>query len=192
MRYSCALLLLSAASFGCSQRNDGESRSVERAPEKKSESSLITDKITELYEQAKESGATTASSAAEWAGERFSQAADVSSDAASDSAGWIQNMYEKAKKSGETSASSAKEWVTSDLAKSGTWQYKVVVIESDNLEEIQRKLNELGSERWECYSIVGQRYHFKRPQHSTLRQLPAKELLRLLPLLGSLGGDDSN
>ncbi len=89
--------------------------------------------------------------------------------------------------SGKTTAATARDWVLDDLGKIGTWKYKVVEIQSPNARLVETELNQLGAQRWEGYAVQTQAnqvvlYH-KRSHRSYLRFLPAKDLLRLVPLL---------
>ncbi len=152
------------------------------------------DRVTELFDKAKESGQTTAESTSDWIAELYGQTRDASGKAADDANEWIQKMYEQAKNRGETSASNAKEWVSEDLGKMGAWEYKTFAMSASDLAATEKKLNEMGDQRWECFLI---QHHedtytmfFKRQQRSYLRQVPAKDLIRLLPLMGLGGGGD--
>ena len=93
--------------------------------------------------------------------------------------------------SGETTAGTAKDWVVDDISKIGTWQYKVVLV-SASVSVMEDTLNRFGTERWEAFSVKevptsrgSFLISFKRPHRSYLRQLPAKDLLKLIPLLQS-------
>ena len=140
-----------------------------------------------FYEQAKESGSTTASSASAWVAELYDTAISGTQDATKSSADWIAGKYEEALQAGETSATSTKEWVMDDLGKIGTWKYKVLEIRSDDAELIEQELTELGARRWECFHVLSNAdktvFYLKRSHRSYLRYLPAKDLLRLVPLL---------
>ena len=147
----------------------------------------------QLYEQAKVSGTTTATSTADWVAELYDSAVTGTQSAAQSSTDWITHKYNEALEAGETRAKSSKDWVMEDLGKIGTWQYKVAVVMSTP-QRVERELNQLGAERWECFAvreIEGERrttLYLKRPHRSYLRYLPAKDLLRLAPLL-TPGGD---
>jgi len=56
------------------------------------------------------------------------------------------------------------------------------------------KLNEAGKSRWECYHVSdlpgGMRFFMKRQKRSYLKNLPLKDVLKLVPLLD--GGEEGN
>lgn len=145
-----------------------------------------------LYDQASQSGATTATSAADWVGELYDGTTKNAQGAANATSTWISNQYNNAVKTGETSATTAKEWVVDDLRKIGTWQYKVV---GNSIADVEDTLNTLGAERWECFAVQNRnasnvRLYLKRRHRSYLQQLPAKDLLRLAPILKGTGQEE--
>jgi len=95
----------------------------------------------------------------------------------------IKELYEKAKEKGEDVPGDMAEWVKQDIKKIGTWEYKIVTISSSDSEKIEKQLNELGKERWECYWIQKQDqdqvFFFKRTGRSYLRFVPGRELLKI-------------
>jgi hypothetical protein len=184
-----SLLLVSTAA---AQQRKVDSQVKESPPPAVPESTLW-EQAQGLYEQAKRSGSTTAASAADWVGELYDSATGSAQDATAATTNWISGQYQNALKAGETTAKTTKEWVVDDLSKIGTWQYKVVN-HSDSSARIEKKLNELGDLRWECFSVHyssgGDTTLFlKRRHRSYLQQLPAKDLLRLAPLLGGEAGE---
>lgn len=144
--------------------------------------------LQDYFEQAKDAGTTSASSASQWLAEQYDSASTSAADTTDTTVSWLTEMYDGAVKSGDTTARSAKEWVISDIGHIGTWQYKVVKV-SIKAGTLEKELNLLGKQRWECINVLMDktlpRYvvTLKRPHRSYLKQLPAKELLRLLPLL---------
>ncbi len=139
-----------------------------------------------------------ASGVSEFAGETLdgltstgAKAMDSVGSATDDAMDYVTGLYQSAKKNGETKAGSAQDWIMDDWKKGGTWQYKVLTLPA-TAKNAEAELNKLGKSRWECYSVVAdgetRTYHFKRATQSVIRNLPAKELFRLLPLLG--GGDE--
>ena len=124
--------------------------------------------------------------------EQYEFAADEASKATSGTTGWLTKQYKDALEAGETSATSAKDWVVEDVGKIGTWQYKVVTLTLRTEKSVEEELNRLGTQRWECFFVQPRNSshvicYLKRPHRSYLKQLPAKDLLKLLPLLP--GGD---
>ncbi len=91
----------------------------------------------------------------------------------------VREAYEKAKRKakamGESVPERVPDWVIEDLKNVGDWEYRVVEASSDELEVT---LNELGAERWECFSVepAGRKGQltqlvFKRRKRSRLREL---------------------
>ena len=88
----------------------------------------------------------------------------------------VRGAYEKAKlkakEMGESVPERLPDWVVEDLKNVGDWEYRVVVTSGDELEE---KLNEMGAERWECFSVeeAGKKTQtvFNRRKRSRLREL---------------------
>ncbi len=88
----------------------------------------------------------------------------------------VRGAYEraklKAKEMGESVPERLPDWVVEDLKNVGDWEYRVVVASDDELEE---KLNDMGAERWECFSVeeAGKKTQmvFKRRKRSRLREL---------------------
>ena len=108
----------------------------------------------------------------------------------------VRAAYEKAKlrarAMGESLPDKVPDWVKEDLANVGDWQYLVVEVPRG---ELEARLNELGAERWECFSVepMGRKTQlvFKRRKRSQLRELQdlsADDLLTVLKLLkGEIG-----
>ena len=102
----------------------------------------------------------------------------------SDSGVWneVVRLYESAKKKGEQVPKDVYEWAREDLKRHDTWEYHVVEVTNAGIE---KTLNKLGAERWECIWIqpAGKRLRLvlKRPVRSYLRNLPLSQVLKLLP-----------
>lgn len=100
----------------------------------------------------------------------------------------ILRLYEKAKETGEQVPKDVYEWLTQEVQGLGDWEYRVVEMKEASPAELEARLNELGTERWECIWIetVGRktRYTFKRPVKGYLGQIPLSELIKLLPYPG--------
>ena len=103
----------------------------------------------------------------------------------------VVELYERAKAAGEQVPKDIYEWVHTDLESIGDWEYRVESIDMRQVEALERQLNELGADRWECIWIQETdgpaRLIFKRPVRSYLKHVPLSQLLRAIP--GS-GGDD--
>ena len=78
----------------------------------------------------------------------------------------------------------AKEWIKEDIEKIGDWEYKVVNLEYESIDELENKLNELGNERWECFWVEKKEevvvFILKRPKTSYLQKIPKGDLLKML------------
>jgi len=98
--------------------------------------------------------------------------------------GEVQRLYEKARRTGEDVPGDAYEWMKQDLEKIGDWEYRVLAFDSAADAEIERKLNELGQDRWECFAVVpgesSLRLLFKRPVESYAGTIPHSDLLKLM------------
>ena len=148
--------------------------------------------VTEMYESAKSSGRTTASNVNAWIIETYDQASSSTKETAAATADWFNNAYEQAKESGETTAANTRDWLIEDVKKMGSWEYKTIVVKSAESNTALARLNELGAKRWECFWVDKQgdqtTFYLKKAGRSFLRQLPARELLHLLPLLNKDNG----
>ena len=104
----------------------------------------------------------------------------------------IQQLYERARAAGEQVPASAVDWVRQDMEKIGDWEYRVVAL-AGSAESMEKELNELGQDRWECFSVQADgkqaRLFFKRPAKSYVGSVPVSSLLKLLPAIGA--GDSS-
>jgi hypothetical protein len=103
----------------------------------------------------------------------------------------VQALYEKAKAAGEKVPASTMEWVREDLDRIGDWEYRVLTLSGD-APSIERELNELGGERWECFWVetgAGEtRFFLKRPARSYLSTVPVTSLIKLISVGGAGGG----
>jgi len=101
-------------------------------------------------------------------------------------------LYDEAKEQGEKVPGNVAEWIESDLGREGAWEYKVVDVAGGKGSILEKQLNELGAERWECIHVEplpgATRLVFKRTTKSYLRRLPLSDLMRLIPLAG--GSDE--
>lgn len=103
----------------------------------------------------------------------------------------VRTMYEKAKEAGEQVPEDVYDWAKEDIGKMGAWEYHVVLVpRTADIPSLEKRLNKLGVERWECYWMEkvpdGHRMFFKRPSRSYLKTVPVSDILKLLPL----GGDE--
>ena len=96
----------------------------------------------------------------------------------------VLDMYERAKSAGEQVPKDVYAWAKQDLGKIGDWEYLVTDLPLADAGTIQKRLNELGTDRWECIWIhsSGGNTHFifKRPSLSYLKNIPLSQLMKLL------------
>lgn len=145
--------------------------------------------LQQQYLRAYEAGETTARTSGQWLSELYENGVGSATEATSSATSWLGSLYKHAVSTGETSARSATDWVSEDVGKIGTWEYRVLEIRGGPT-AIEKRLNEMGRQRWECFAVQPDRLFLKRPHRSYLQQLPARELLRLAPLFqGDVGGD---
>ncbi len=94
-----------------------------------------------------------------------------------------KDIYEKTKETGEKVPEDIKDWIKEDIKKIGTWEYKIVFL--DTVSNLEEELNKLGKERWECFWIDkrenGFKLFLKSPVKSYLKAIPAKYLLKFIP-----------
>ena len=189
-------IALSACALGQAPTQNPEPAkevAVAEGPADEKPQRTFVDYLHEQYRNAKEAGSTRARSAGHWLSEHYTNVTNNASEFAESTTEWVSELYNDAYEAGETSARNTSEWVAQDVGKIGTWQY--TVIEEPRFDDLEKTLNKMGDQRWECIQVIYQpgehiRAVLKRPHRSYLQQLPAKDLLRLFPLLQS-GGDDA-
>ena len=78
----------------------------------------------------------------------------------------------------------SKEWVLKDLENIGDWEYKVESYDPDKTKDLEKKLNELGKERWECFWVESSKkekvFYFKRTKMSYMSKIPTGAILRIM------------
>jgi hypothetical protein len=103
----------------------------------------------------------------------------------------VVKVYEAAKEQGEQVPKSVYDWVRNDLGSVGDWEYMVFELKGADSAVMEKKLNDLGTERWECIWIqpVGTKTRFvmKRPSRTYLKHLPLSQLLKMVPAGGAEG-----
>lgn len=104
-----------------------------------------------------------------------------------------RQLYEEWLRRGSEISDNTRAWLEDDLRRIGAWQYKVVVVHHENLEELEKRQNMLGRERWECYWIqpgpTQTVLYLKRRQISYLQRVYQADLFRFLPGVGGGNGD---
>ena len=197
-RFNLPLVVAILLVIGCSPESPvvGSERFVTTAESpvtQGTESATPPEPAAQTYSQKLAAALEKATAAKDAVVDQFSDAGTSGSQAASDSIAWATEMFNSLKNQGITQAENTQQWLSDDWKQAGAWEYHVVTFISDA--DIAAKLNELGKERWECFQVVppaaGQvtKFYFKRPAQSYLNNLPMKDLMHLLPLMGS-GGDD--
>ncbi|MBI3986245.1 MAG: hypothetical protein HY343_04970 [Lentisphaerae bacterium] len=98
----------------------------------------------------------------------------------------VKEIYGNVKASGERVPDDVVQWTKEDFKKIGTWQYRILEVKSDAAEDIEKQLNELGAERWECFWIEqtagGKRFFLKKAGKSYLQS--ASRMVNILPKPG--------
>ncbi len=121
------------------------------------------------------------------------EAGESAEETSTSSRAWaeVKGTYKKAKRKavemGETVPDKIPDWVKEDLENVGDWEYRVVEAPRGELESA---LNELGAERWECFSVESHgkksQLTFKRRKRSRLRELKdlsPEDLLTVIKLM---------
>jgi hypothetical protein len=98
----------------------------------------------------------------------------------------IRETYEQAKASGERVPADLWTWVREDLARAGTWEYRVLRTRGQDATALETELNTLGRERWECVGLTSPSVDrhvmvFKRPSRSYLGHLNLRDVMRVMP-----------
>ncbi len=149
---------------------------------------------TQSYSQKLAAALEKAAAAKDAVVDQLSAAGESGSEAANDSITWATDMFNNLKEQGLTQAENTQQWLSNDWKLAGAWEYRVVEI-GQGLEATET-LNRLGSERWECFHVTSSKpadltvFYFKRPAQSYLNNLPMKDLMHLLPLMGAGGNDN--
>ena len=78
----------------------------------------------------------------------------------------------------------SKEWLLKDIENIGDWEYKVESYGPEQAKEIEKKLNVLGKERWQCFWVESNKkqktFYFKRTKLSYLSKIPTGAILRIM------------
>lgn len=98
-----------------------------------------------------------------------------------------KKLYEKNLGSGKDISAQTKEWLMKDLENMGDWEYKIAAFGGKAPEEMEKELNQLGNERWQCFWVdnAGKEkvFYFKRTKMSFIQKIPAADLLRIIGFL---------
>lgn len=96
-------------------------------------------------------------------------------------------LYERAIEAGEKLQipDDMFERAKAEIKRIGTWEYRVMTLNTPQDATLEQRLNELGRERWECHVTPrGQeevRLVCQRPVRSYLKNIAVTDLLRLIP-----------
>jgi hypothetical protein len=78
----------------------------------------------------------------------------------------------------------SKEWLLKDIENIGDWEYKVESYGPEQAKEVEKKLNALGKERWQCFWVESNKkqktFYFKRTKLSYLSKIPTGAILRIM------------
>ena len=78
----------------------------------------------------------------------------------------------------------SKEWLLKDIENIGDWEYKVESYGTEQAKEVEKKLNALGKERWQCFWVESNKkqktFYFKRTKLSYLSKIPTGAILRIM------------
>jgi hypothetical protein len=111
-------------------------------------------------------------------------AREAASEATDSARARIEELYRQAREAGENVPQDVMGWTLQDIARIGTWEYRIERIPGEP-GEVQAALNALGAERWEAYWVerdsAGLTVHLKRRTRSYLERVPIGDLLRLVP-----------
>ncbi len=85
---------------------------------------------------------------------------------------------------GKDLTNKSKEWLLKDIENIGDWEYKVESYGADQAKDMEKKLNELGKERWQCFWVESNKkekvFYFKRTKMSYLSKIPTGAILRIM------------
>ena len=206
MRYALSLLLI--ASFGfftaaCSENTPVSNRDAVATPEaepsppiatqeqeseKKSKVVDLLDFANKVIEKVDDSG-NQADKAKQWMNEQFGGGSGDAAQVADDAAKWAADAFKKLKGTGMTTAGTPGQWLQEDISNMNALDYKVVSFKLDDLDALEDELNRLGKLRWNCFHVVEKTdqsiLFFKREKRSMLKNLPVRDMMKLIPLMNN-------
>ena len=90
---------------------------------------------------------------------------------------------------GKNLTGKSKEWILKDIENIGDWEYKIQSFGPEQSKEIEKKLNELCKERWQCFWVESSKkekiFYFKRTRMSYLSKIPTGAILRIMADFGN-------
>ena len=98
-----------------------------------------------------------------------------------------KKLYEKNFGDGKELTEQTKQWVKEDIENMGDWEYKIVAFGGKASTEMEKELNQLGNERWQCFWVEpsgkNKVFYFKRTKKSYIQKIPAGDLLKIIGAL---------
>jgi len=95
-----------------------------------------------------------------------------------------KEKYTETFEGGKKWTEESKEWLAKDIENIGDWEYKVVSYGSKDFKALEKDLNELGKERWQCFWVEASGkekvFYFKRTKLSYLSKIPTGAILRIM------------
>ncbi len=99
----------------------------------------------------------------------------------------LKKLYDEKVESRKEATRNTKIWVNGDKENKGDWEYKIVAFGKKAPTELEKELNQLGNERWQCFWVEAtgkdKVFYFKRTKMSYIQKIPAGDLLRIIGLL---------
>jgi hypothetical protein len=171
---------------GDHQDNKAESLESVTAPEI---TNGLLSKASQLLKKAADAGSQEADAANKWLNERLEDVGSTGADVAGDVAQWANDMFESLKDQGLTTAANTSQWITEDIRNINALKYKIVKVSLDDLSAVEKQLNSLGELKWDCFHAVEKGgetiLFFKKERRSFLKNIPFRDLMKLVPLMGS-------
>ena len=98
--------------------------------------------------------------------------------------------YAESFEDGKALSEKSKEMILKDLKNIGDWEYKIENFSLENPKDLEIRLNQLGSERWQCFWVEQgndntKSFYFKRTKMSYLSKIPTGALLRIMADFGN-------
>jgi len=195
-RTKMALSVAILAMIGCSpetalSENERPVAVAEAPVPQQAETPTPAEPAAQTYSQKLAAALEKATAAKDAVVDQLSAASESGGQAASDSVTWATEMFNSLKDQGMTRAENTQQWLADDWKHAGAWEYHIVT--ADTGRDVAATLNDLGRERWECFHVVLDQkmqkttFYLKRPAKSYLNNLPMKDLMHLLPLMGGGG-----
>ena len=95
-----------------------------------------------------------------------------------------KEKYNETFEGGKNLTEKSKEWLAKDIENIGDWEYKVVTYGPKDSKALEKDLNELGQERWQCFWVEASGkekvFYFKRTKMSYIGKIPMGALLRIM------------